>query len=56
MFSEDGIVKIHREVFYPVYSAEKAESQADVTANYAVAPMFGRYEDFIQRERTAEFL
>ncbi|SFQ53467.1 hypothetical protein SAMN05216567_118158 [Variovorax sp. OK605] len=52
-FKPDGNVRMWREHFIPRYSREDAKAQADVSGNYAVAPTFGRYEEYLTRERIA---
>lgn len=50
-FTEDGKVRIDREIFLPAHRLEVANSQTDVSANYAPAPEFGKYEEFMRMER-----
>ncbi|WPH16100.1 hypothetical protein [Variovorax paradoxus] len=52
-FTEDGKVRIDRETFLPEHSLEVAHTEADVSSNYAAAPEFGHYEEFIRMERQA---
>lgn len=51
IFTRDGNVQIRREFFVPAHRLETAKTQADVSSNYATAPLFGMYEDFMQKER-----
>lgn len=50
-FTEDGKVRIDRETFLPAHRLEVANSQTDVSANYAAVPEFGKYEEFMRMER-----
>jgi hypothetical protein len=50
-FTEDGKLQIRRETFLPDHSLEVANGQSDVSSNYAAAPEFGKYEEFMRMER-----
>lgn len=50
-FTQKGEVHIRREIFIPTHSLETANTEADVSSNYAPFPQFGEYEEFTRMER-----
>lgn len=51
VFKQDGSVQMRREFFNP-YHLETSMTLSDVSMNYASAPEFGEYDDFIRIERS----